>query len=139
MGGFFVYVIILVMTAISKKRVLLVEDDQFLRTLYFDLLTAEKYDIDVAIDGEAAYTKMQQPGWDLILLDIILPKIDGIQIIEKMEHEHPEVLKNKIIFLTNLDKNEMIQKVKKLGFSYLIKSDLNPQEFVDKVRALLLT
>lgn len=125
------------MTATLKKRVLLVEDDEFLRTLYTDLLKAEKYDLEVAKDGEEAYAKMQKPGWDLILLDIILPKLDGIQIIEKMEVEHPEVLKNKIIFLTNLDKNEMIQKVTQLGFSYFIKSDLNPLEFVEKVKSLL--
>lgn len=120
----------------KKKNVLLVEDDEFLRTLYTDLLK-DLYELDVAADGEEAYQKIQKKGLDLVLLDIILPKMSGIDIVEKLKVDHPEVLKNNIVFLTNLDKNEMVQKVTKLGYSYLIKSDLNPEEFVNKVKTLL--
>jgi len=120
-----------------KARILIIEDDEFLRTLYSNLLKDEGFDIDTAEDGQIAYEKMQKPGWDLILLDIILPKMDGIEIVEKLKIEYPEVLKNKIIFLTNMDKNEMIQKVMHLGFTYLIKSDLNPEEFIIKIGGFL--
>lgn len=120
----------------KKKHILLVEDDEFLRILYTDLLK-DIYTLDVAADGEQAYEKIQIPSLDLILLDIILPKMSGIDVVDKLKTEHPEVLKKKIVFLTNLDKNEMIQKVTKLGYSYLIKSDLNPEEFLEKVKKSL--
>jgi DNA-binding response OmpR family regulator len=120
----------------KKKNVLLVEDDEFLRTLYTDLLK-DIYILDVAADGAEAFEKIQNKNLDLILLDIILPKMSGVEVVEKLKIEHPEVLKKKIVFLTNLDKNEMVQKVTKLGYSYLIKSDLNPEEFLDKVKNFL--
>ena len=120
----------------KKKNVLLVEDDEFLRTLYTDLLK-DTYILSVAADGDEAYQKIQNKDLDLVLLDIILPKMSGIDIVEKLKVEHPEVLKKNIVFLTNLDRNEMVQKVTKLGYSYLIKSDLNPEEFVNKVKTLL--
>jgi DNA-binding response OmpR family regulator len=119
------------------KKILLVEDDEFLRTLYLDLLSQKKYQVDSAEEGQTAYQKISKGIYDLILLDIILPKIDGIQIVEKLQKENPKSLKQKIIFLTNLDKNEMIQKVTQLGFSYIIKSDLNPEEFCQKVASML--
>ncbi|MFH0773286.1 MAG: response regulator [bacterium] len=120
----------------KKKNVLLVEDDEFLRTLYADLLK-ETYTLEVAIDGEEAYQKIQNKELDLVLLDIILPKMSGIEVVEKLKIEHPEVLKKNIVFLTNLDKNETVQKVTKLGYAYLIKSDLNPEEFLNKVKQLI--
>ncbi len=120
----------------KKKIVLLVEDDEFLRTLYTDLLK-DSYTLDVAKDGEEAYQKIQNKDLDLVLLDIILPKMSGVEVVEKLKTEHPEVLKKNIVFLTNLDRNEMVQKVTKLGYSYLIKSDLNPDEFLGKVKELV--
>lgn len=120
----------------KKKNVLLVEDDEFLRTLYTDLLK-DIYTLSVAADGEEAYLKIQNKDLDLVLLDIILPKMSGVEVVEKLKIEHPEVLKKNIVFLTNLDRNEMVQKVTKLGYSYLIKSDLNPEQFLEKVKQLI--
>ena len=120
----------------SKKNVLLVEDDEFLRTLYTDLLK-DTYNLSVAADGAEAYQKIQDKNLDLILLDIILPIMSGVEVVEKLKIGHPEVLKKNIVFLTNLDRNEMVQKVTKLGYSYMIKSDLNPEEFQKKVKSLL--
>lgn len=124
------------MNEMKKKKILLVEDDEFLRTLYTELLK-DVYELEVAADGDEAYAKIQIKDLDLVLLDIILPKMSGVEVVEKLATEHPEMLKKKIVFLTNLDKNEMVQKVTKLGYGYLIKSDLNPQEFLDKVTQLL--
>lgn len=81
----------------KKKNLLLVEDDEFLRRLYTDLLK-DDYILDVAIDGEEAYQKIQNRELDLILLDIILPRMSGVDIVEKLKTEHPEVLKKKLYF-----------------------------------------
>lgn len=120
------------------KKILLVEDDEFLRTLYIDLLSQEKYQIDSAENGQIAYEKISKGVYDLILLDMILPHINGMEIIDKLKQENPQALKQHIVFLTNLDsKNEMLQKVAAKGFSYLIKSDLNPDEFIKSVQKFL--
>ena len=59
------------------KKILVAEDDQFLRELYSDVLKGEGYNIEVAMDGEEAFQKMSKGGWDLVLLDIIMPNMSG--------------------------------------------------------------
>lgn len=119
------------------KKILLVEDDQFLRTLYHDLLKNEDYQVETAVDGEEALKKIQIGGWDLILLDIVIPKLDGIQVVKTLKRESPQSIKQNIIFLTNLDKNEMMKEIDQMGFKYLIKSDLTPEDFVNKIKSLI--
>src|SRR3989338_2900342 len=92
-------------------KILIVEDDKALQEVYSDTLRAEVYEIDTADDGEIALQKMQQGGWDLVLLDIILPKINGIDIMERLKNQPPLPNPNKcVVFLTNLDKSEEIYK-----------------------------
>jgi two-component system response regulator len=119
------------------KRILLVEDDTFLRTLYTDILKST-YLVDSAANGEEAYKKFVSGAFDLALLDMILPDMSGVEIIEKLKIEHPDVLKKNIVFLTNMDKKELTDKIAKLGYSYLMKSDLSPDEFLEKVKQLLI-
>jgi len=121
----------------DQKKILLVEDDQFLRTLYTDLLKAENFIVEEAVDGEEAYNKIKTCGWDLILLDVVLPKMDGLQVINKLRTESPETVKQKIVLLTNLDKSSLEKEVGQMGYQYLIKSDLNPEQFVNKIKELL--
>lgn len=121
----------------KKKKILVVEDDEFLRTLYTDILSKEHYTVSHASDGNEAYSKIKDGVWDLILLDIILPYLDGIEIVLKLKKYYPDALKQHIIFLTNLDKNEIVEKIKTLGYTYIIKSDLNPDEFVKKIKGIL--
>ena len=66
----------------SAKKILIVEDDQFLREFYVELLQGEGYMIDSAADGEEGFNKIHNGGYDLVLLDIMLPKKDGVQILE---------------------------------------------------------
>lgn len=121
----------------ENKQILLVEDDQFLRTLYTDLLKTEHYLIETAVDGEQAFNKIKTGGWSLILLDIILPKIDGLTVVDKLKNENPDSLKQKIVFLTNLDQSDTINKIKLSGFPYLVKSDLNPEQFINQIKKFL--
>lgn len=121
----------------DKKKILLVEDDQFLRTLYSDLLKAEGFTVEEAVDGEEAFNKIKSGGWNLILLDVVLPKMDGLQVINKLRAESPETVKQKIVLLTNLDKSSLEKEVGQMGYQYLIKSDLTPDQFVNKVKECL--
>lgn len=116
-------------------KILIVEDDKALQEVYSDVLGAEEgYEIDTADDGETALQKMQQGGWDLVLLDIILPKINGLDIMERLKSQPPLPNPNKcVVFLTNLDKSEEIDRGLKLANGYLIKSEITPGDLVQEV------
>lgn len=120
------------------KKILIAEDDTFLRELYADVLTGEGYSVEIATDGEMALQKITQGGWDLVLLDIIMPKISGLDVMRRAK-ESPQPLKpNKsIIFLTNLDKGEEIKEALILGTGYLIKSQITPGDLVKEVKLYL--
>lgn len=121
-----------------EKKILLAEDDQFLREMYADVLKAEGYVVDTAVDGEEALQKLSQGGWDLVLLDIIMPKLSGLDVMKKMnESQQPAVPNKSIIFLTNLDKGEEIKQALLLGNGYLIKSQITPGDLVNEVKLYL--
>jgi len=124
----------------QKKKILIVEDEAFLRDIYVDSLTPEGYELDTAIDGEEAYAKIKQGGYDLILLDIILPKLNAFQMLDKLSQD-PEYdrTKNKtIVYLTNLDSDNDIKRALSLGGEgYLIKSQLTPGDLVHEVKMYL--
>ena len=121
-----------------EKKILLAEDDEFLKQLYTDVLSAEGYTVETAIDGEEALAKVSAGGWDLILLDIIMPKLNGLDVVKKTKELPIPAVPNKcIIFLTNLDKGEEIKEALLLGNGYLIKSQITPGDLVKEVKLYL--
>lgn len=119
-------------------KILIVEDDELLREIYSDTLTGEGYTIDTAQDGEEAFTKMSQGGWDLVLLDIVIPKMSGLDVAQKIKETPPTVPNKSIVFLTNLDKGDEIKTALELGKGYLIKSQITPGDLVEKVKTYLV-
>lgn len=116
-------------------RILIVEDDQFLRDLYVELLTSEGYDVDQAADGEEALNKMMTGGYDLVLLDIMLPKKDAIQILAALKKAPAKSPNKKIVFLTNMGQDSIIQSGFEYGVvGYLIKSSLTPDQLLASVK-----
>ncbi len=121
----------------SSIKILIVEDDQFLREFYQELLSTEGYNVDIASDGEMASTKIDQGGWNLIMLDIMLPKKDGLQILRDLK---TKVASNNgpIIVLTNLGNDSVIKQAFDLGATgYLIKSSMNPDDVLAEIHSLL--
>jgi DNA-binding response OmpR family regulator len=127
------------MTDQPQKKVLVVEDDQYLRDLYVEILEAEKYVVDHAAEGLEAYQKMFQGGYDLVLLDIMLPQMDGLKILSKLKNETPPVKPNsKIVILSNLGQESAITQTLGLGASgYMIKSEHTPDQVIAKVKGYL--
>ena len=121
----------------DKKKILLVEDDELLRKLYTDLLKGENYYVEAAADGLTAFNKIKQGGWDLVLLDIVLPELGGVEIVKKLIDDKEAKPNKKVIFLTNLDTGSEIDEIKKLGFEYVVKSSLAPNQFIAKVKSYL--
>lgn len=118
------------------KKILLVEDDQFIRDIYVDVLSSS-FEVDIDNDGEFAYEKIIKNSYDLIILDILLPKIDGRQIFIKLQKDYPEKFREKIVFVTNDDSEETIKFFNSSRVKYLIKSNFSPKEFFDKISSYL--
>lgn len=121
-----------------QKKILIVEDDQFLREFYQELLMAEGYFVDVAPDGEIALYKLQNNEYNLALLDIMLPKKDGVQILRDLKLKPPKSANITIVVLTNLGQDLVIKECFNLGADgYLIKSALNPDQVLTEVKSYL--
>lgn len=119
-------------------RILIIEDDDFLRDFYQELLTSEGYSVEVAADGEAGLDKIKIGGFDLILLDIMLPKRDGLQVLKAVKLLNPPPKNGPIVMLTNLGNEPIINEAFALDASgYLIKSALDPDQVLTEVKAFL--
>lgn len=121
----------------DAEKILVVEDDLFLRELYTDILKEEGYAVDSAADGEEALQKIKLGGYNLVLLDIILPKIDGLEVMRRIKNQPSQNPNKCVIFLTNLDKDEEIKTALNLGNGYLIKSQITPGSLVEEVKNYL--
>lgn len=122
----------------ANLRILIVEDDQFLREFYQELLASEGYTVDTAPDGGVALLKIREGGWNLILLDIMLPKKDGIQILRDLQVQPPVKPNGPIVALTNLGNDSVINQAFSLGANgYLIKSAMNPDAVLAEIHNFL--
>ncbi len=122
----------------DKRKVLIVEDDQFLREFYQELLSGAGYIVDVAPDGETALAKIRQGGWNLVLLDIMLPKKDGLSILKDLKTQGPAVPNGQIVMLTNLGNDTIINQAFLLGANgYLVKSSMNPDDVLNEIKNYL--
>lgn len=123
----------------NEAKILLVEDDLFLRDVYTEALTTEGYLVTTAGDGEEGLQKIAEGNWNLVLLDLMLPKMDGFQVLKKAKETGLTEKVGKIVILTNntLSDPEQIQSILELSSEYLIKSEMNPQQFVEKIKEFL--
>jgi len=133
------------------KTILLVEDDPFLIDIYTTKLKESGFSADVATSGDEGLKKLREKKFDLLVLDIVLPKIDGWEILEKLKTELPKEakvkmrtkfsspIKNlKIIILSNLGQKEEVEKGLRLGAEkYLIKAHYTPTEVVEEIKQVL--
>lgn len=119
-------------------KILIVEDDQALRELYVQILTEEGYEVSQAADGQAGLDALSKGGYDLALLDIVMPKLDGISVLTKLADNPPATPNKKIVILSNLGKDDVIGQAMELGASgYMIKSDYTPDKIISQVKNFL--
>ena len=121
----------------NPKKILVVEDEDYLSDLYKEILEDQGYFVETVKDGNDAMVKMKTGGWDLVLLDIILPGMDGIEIMKNLKQKPPLVPNKKVIFLTNLDKDKEMQEAQKLGDDYIIKSTVTPKSLIEKIHKFI--
>lgn len=116
------------------KKILLIEDEEILINLLQKKLTNEGYDISIARDGQEGLESARGTRPDLILLDIIMPRMGGFEVLEEMQKD--QELKNiPVIIISNSGQPVEIDRAQKLGAKdWLIKTDFDPQEVIDKVK-----
>ena len=116
------------------KKILIVEDDEILIGLLQKKLTSLGYEIYLAKDGEVGLVLMREKKPDLVLLDIVMPKMNGLEVLSKVK-EDPNFKKIPIIVISNSGQPVELDKIKKLGArDWLIKTDFDLQELVGKVK-----
>ena len=86
----------------KKLRILMIEDDALLRSFYAEVLSKENFEIVQAQEGEEGLARILEGGFDLILLDVILPKKDGLQILRELKTQKPQQENGPIGIISNL-------------------------------------
>jgi CheY-like chemotaxis protein len=118
-------------------KILVVEDDNFLRDLLARKLSQENAQFIAAIDGENALKIIDQDKPSIVLLDLILPGIDGFEVLNKIK-QNPEVKDVPVVILSNLGQDSDIQKAKELGADdFLIKANFSIDEVIAKIKELI--
>src|SRR3990167_10910144 len=119
------------------KKILLVEDDPFLIDIYKDKLEESGYAVETVEDGDQVLNKITEARPDLVLLDIILPNVDGWEILRTIRNK-PDTKDLKVIILSNLGQKEEVEKGVDLGATkYLIKAHFTPSEVIKEIKELL--
>ncbi len=121
----------------SQKKILLIEDDLLIRELYKRQLDHSGFLVDACEDGVYGLEAAQKKTYDLILLDIMMPRMNGLEVLKKLKSE--DKTKNMpVVFLTNLGQDSILQEGTKLGaVSFLIKASYTPDELIAEVRKIL--
>ncbi len=119
------------------KKVLIIEDDTFLQSLEVGKIKKGGYDVITASTGEEGLEKIHEPNISLILLDLMLPKFDGFDILKKVREN--ESLKNiPVIVFSNLSEEKEVKKAKDLGSTeFMVKSNFTLDELIDRINTIL--
>lgn len=116
---------------------MLVEDDTLIQELYQMQLQKEGFEVVVYGDGTQAVEGLRGNTFDIVLLDVMLPGKDGLQILDEMR-TMPEHANTKVVMLTNLGNEHVIEKTKQLGaLGYIIKADYDPFQVIEKVKGYI--
>ena len=120
------------------KKLLLADDDMYIRELYTEVLKEAGYEVTACQDGEEALTHLQTGGFDMVLLDIMMPKLDGIGVLQSIKQKPPVKPNGPIILLTNLAHDPILKEATVLGAqTFLIKADLTPDQLITKIKSIV--
>ncbi|OGF20679.1 hypothetical protein A2Y83_05125 [Candidatus Falkowbacteria bacterium RBG_13_39_14] len=116
----------------GKNKILIIEDEEFLADVLETKIKKEGFEVLVARDGAAGYTQIKNWAPDLILLDILMPHMNGYEVLEKL---YDKKIETPVIIISNSGQPVELEKIKKLGaVDYLVKTEFEPQEVVQKIK-----
>lgn len=118
-----------------SHKILVIDDDLYIRELYEEILQNAGYDVQTAEDGEIGISKLKEGGFDLILLDLMMPKVDGIGVLTSLIDNPPAVKNGPIILLSNLGNDiKSNEAVHSQISDFLIKADITPDQLLNCVK-----
>ena len=119
------------------KTILLAEDDPFIIDIYSNHFKKEGFEVDIAVDGQMALEKIQNHIPDILLLDIILPKMDGWKLLKELRSN--AATKNvKVFVISNLNQQDHADDIVNLGVTkFFLKVETNPEEITTAIREVL--
>jgi DNA-binding response OmpR family regulator len=116
----------------TGRKVLIVEDEHFISELYVRALTRAGYNVTVEVDGQRGLSHAQTNAFDIILLDLMVPTMTGIEVLRQLRAPGAPELKSKIVITTNLEQREEIRTdIEKQADAYLVKAEITPRELVE--------
>lgn len=120
------------------RKLLCIEDEHFIGELYNRALTKAGYDVTVVVDGLAGLKEAQTDKYDIILLDLMIPNMTGIEILRKLrDPAQTPTFHSKIIITTNLEQREEIRSdIEKQADGYIVKAEVTPRELVEFVNTV---
>lgn len=124
--------------ALNGKKLLCIEDEHFISELYARALTKAGYQVEVELDGAEGLKKAQTDQYDIILLDLMIPTINGIEVLRTLrDPAKTPHLKAKVIITTNLEQRDDVRAdIEKQADGYLVKAEITPHELVDILAGL---
>lgn len=120
------------------KKILCIEDEHFISELYVRALTKAGYDVTVEVDGQRGLDLAQTNAYDIILLDLMIPTITGIEVLQHLRNRAETAqLKAKIIITTNLEQREDVREaIEKQADGYIVKAEVTPHELVGLLQTI---
>ncbi|HWY79124.1 MAG TPA: response regulator [Candidatus Sulfotelmatobacter sp.] len=116
------------------RKILIAEDDFFIRDIYSKVFSLSGYDVQVAVDGTDALEKITSQKYDMVLLDIMMPRMTGIDVLKNVRALTTPAKDIPIFIITNLGQQNVIEEAFKLGMDgYILKSQVSPQQIVDEI------
>jgi DNA-binding response OmpR family regulator len=120
------------------RKILIAEDDFYIRDLYIRAFKKAEYEVDTAIDGNEALQKVKDQTYDMILLDIMLPKVSGVDVLVSLKDEESPAKNTPVFIITNLGQDDVIKRAFKIGADgYILKVEHTPKQVVEEVDAFL--
>lgn len=122
----------------KQKRILIIDDDPLISRMYEHHLTSQGFEVAVSFNGEEAITAIRKNRPDLIFLDVMMPKLNGVETLKILKSEE-KTKRIPVIFLTNLSDNEDdIKKARELGaLDYLVKSEISLKALAERAKKAL--
>ena len=116
------------------RKILIAEDDFFIRDIYSEVFTLSGYEVHVAVDGADALEKLKNQSFEMVLLDIMMPKMTGIDVLRNLRTLPIPVKDTPVFIITNLGQQNIIEEAFKIGMDgYIIKSQVTPQQIVNEI------
>lgn len=115
----------------TLRKILIIEDERFISELYVRALARAGYDVTVEPDGQKGLELAQTDRYDIILLDLMIPTMTGIEVLRRLRGTGAKPLKARIVITTNLEQREEIRAdIEKQADAYIIKAEITPKELV---------